>query len=245
MSVRPADPGPGEAVGGEKMARLLLIGDVGRFVKLLKNYLRRTTCRVNTAQGGEEAMTACRREIPDLVFLEVSVQDTGGIDLCRSLKTDPVLRAIPIVMVSPRELIGLCREAGCDEILPKPVTQEDFLARVRRFVSLRERMEGRIPVSLRVEFRARSKDHAAYTRDLSPHGTFIKSPQPLAVGTRLKLKIHLPGGKNSLALDAEVMRVVRPTAGSHLLPGLGVRFLDVSPEARRVLQEFIDERLSS
>ena len=66
-------------------------------------------------------MTACRREIPDLVFLEVSIQETSGIDLCRSLKTDPVLHAMPIVMVSPRELIGRCREAGCDEILPKPV----------------------------------------------------------------------------------------------------------------------------
>jgi hypothetical protein len=39
------------------------------------------------------------------------------------------------------------------------------------------------------------------------------------------------------------MRVVRPAAGSHLLPGIGVRFLDASPEASRALQELIDERL--
>jgi uncharacterized protein (TIGR02266 family) len=243
MPVRPAAPGSGEVAGGEKVARLLLIGDVRRFVELLKNYLRRTTCRINTARGGEEAMAACRREMPDVVFLEVSVQDAGGIDLCRSLKNDPVLRAIPVVMVPPRELIDRCRAAGCDETLPKPVTQEDFLARVRKFISLRERMEGRIPVSLKVEFRARSKDHVAYTKDLSPHGAFIKSPQPLPVGTRLKLKIHLPGERAALSLDGEVMRAVRPAAGSHLLPGIGVRFLDASPEARRALQELIDERL--
>ena len=242
MSDVTRDPDPARTGAQEKIARILLVDDVRRYVELLKNYLRRTSCRIITASRGEEALAACRREKPDLVFLDASIDDPGGIELCRTLKSDPMLRAIPVVLVASREMIERCREAGCDDILLKPVAQEEFLARVRRFVELREREEGRIPTSLRLRYRSRSGEVTAYTKDLSPHGTFIKTSDPLAVGARLKVTLHLSKKGAPITLDAEVMRVVRPAAGSYLLPGMGVRFLEVTPEERRALEGFINER---
>ena len=243
MSDLTPEPGPLKAGAPEKIARILLVDDVRRYLELLKNYLRRTTCRIITASHGEETLAACRREKPDLVFLDASIDDPGGIDLCRSLKSDPVLRSIPVVLVASREMIERCREAGCDDILTKPVTQEKFLARVRRFVELREREEGRIPISLRLRYRSRSGEVTAFTKDLSPQGTFIKTTVPLAVGARLKVTLQLSKKDEPLTLNAEVMRVVRPAAGGHLLPGMGVRFLEVTPEERRAIERFIKERL--
>jgi uncharacterized protein (TIGR02266 family) len=90
----------------------------------------------------------------------------------------------------------------------------------------------------------RDSRYRAYTKDVSPHGIFLKSPRPLAPGTRLSLEIHLPGRVDPLLIEGEVRRVVEGRAGSLLLPGIGVRFLDIGPEARGVLEDFIAARLN-
>jgi len=79
---------------------------------------------------------------------------------------------------------------------------------------------------------------------------FLKSPRPFAIGARLRLTLHLPmrpaaGGPRittSLSLEGEVRRVVRPSPGEHLLPGVGVRFLEMSPEAMDCIETFIASR---
>ncbi len=241
----PHRPDPGStspSAEPERIARILLVDDVRRFIELLKNYLRRTTCRVATARTGPEALAICRRDKPDLVFLDEAMPEMSGLEVCRALKADPLLRAVPVVLVTARDRVGECRDAGCDEAIVKPVRQEDFLETVRRFAPLRERLEDRIPISLRVEFTVRSAAYAAFTKDLSPHGMFLKSPRPFALGTRLQLTLHLPGGRPALRLAGEVRRVVEATPGSHLIPGVGVRFTEVDPEALKALREFIAER---
>jgi len=234
----------------DRVVRILLVDDVLPLIELQKNYLKRTTCRILTARTGSQALQLCRRDPPDLVLLDAAMPEMDGISACRSLKADPVLGRIPIVIVTSADRREECLRAGCDDVLIKPFESTDFLERVRRFVPLAERLESRIPVSCRVEFRARIGSYTAYTRDLSAHGMFLKSPRPFAVGTRLQMVIHLPrprGGRPSekpapLPVEGEVRRIIRQAAGSRLLPGIGIRFVDPPPEALRVIEEFIAAR---
>jgi uncharacterized protein (TIGR02266 family) len=237
---RSAPPPPEE---GAATASILLVEDVRHFVDLLKNYLRRTTCRVLRARNGSEGIALCRQERPDLVFLDAEMRGTSGIEICRVLKADPLLRGIPIVIVTSGDRQDECRAAGCDGLIIKPVTHEKFLDQVRTFVELLERQEHRIPVSLRVDFKAPTGLYTAFTRDLSPHGTFLKSPRPFAPGTRLRLTIHLPRRSGTLEVDAEVRRVIDAVPGSHLLAGVGVRFVEIPPAVKGALEDFIAERL--
>jgi len=165
-----------------RVVRILLVDDVLRLIELQKNYLKRTTCRILTARTGSQALQLCRRDPPDLVLLDAAMPEMDGISACRSLKADPVLGRIPIVIVTSADRREECLRAGCDDVLIKPFESTAFLEKVRRFVPLAERLESRIPVSCRVEFRARIGSYTAYTRDLSAHGMFLKSPRPFAVG---------------------------------------------------------------
>jgi len=234
----------------DRVVRILLVDDVLPLIELQKNYLKRTTCRILTARTGSQALQLCRRDPPDLVLLDAAMPEMDGVSACRSLKADPVLGRIPIVIVTSADRREECLRAGCDDVLIKPFESTAFLEKVRRFVPLAERLESRIPVSCRVEFRARIGSYTAYTRDLSAHGMFLKSPRPFAVGTRLQMVIHLPrprGGRPSerpapLPVEGEVRRIIRQAAGSRLLPGIGIRFVDPPPAALRVIEEFIAAR---
>ena len=237
------------ASGEERVVRILLVDDVLLFIELQKSYLKRTTCRVLTARTGAQALKICRRDRPDLIVLDEAMPEMDGIEACRHLKADPIVGSVPVVIATTEGRREECLRAGCDDVLIKPFAAPAFLEIIRRFAPLMERQESRTPVSCRVEFSARSGTYAAYTRDLSPHGMFLKSPRPFAAGTRLRLVLHLPerqgaAGRRtrSVELLGEVRRVVRPTPGSSLLPGVGVRFLDTPPEALRVIEEFIAAR---
>jgi CheY-like chemotaxis protein/Tfp pilus assembly protein PilZ len=232
------------------VVRFLLVDDVLPFIELQKNYLKRTTCRIQTARTGTQALNLCRQDPPDLVFLDAEMPEMSGIETCRLMKADRALVRIPVVIVTPADRREECLRAGCDDVLVKPFEAATFLETVRRFVSLLERREVRIPVSCRVEFRTRSGSYAAYTRDLSTRGLFLKSPRPFATGTRLQMLIRLPSRRGErglespapLALEGEVRRSLRPDPGSHLLAGIGVRFVDPPAEVLRVIEEFIAKR---
>jgi len=235
--------------GEERVVRILLVDDVLPFIELQKAYLKRTSCRVVTARTGVQALKICRQDRPDLVILDEAMPEMDGIEACRHLKADPVVGSVPIVIVTTEGRREDCLRAGCDDVLIKPFDAPAFLEKVRRYAPLLERLENRIPVSCRVEFSARTGSYAAYTRDISPHGLFLKSVRPFAIGTRLRLVLHLPvrqdpAGRRTrpLELQGEVRRLVRPAPGSHFLPGVGVRFLDIPPEALMAIEEFIAAR---
>jgi len=244
-----ASPGAPRAAGEERVVRILLVDDLLPFIELQKAYLKRTTCGIVTARTGAQALRICRQDRPDLVILDEAMPVMDGIEACRHLKADPIVGSVPVVILTTEGRREHCLQAGCDDVLIKPFDAPAFLEKVRRYTPLLERVESRIPVSCRVEFSTRTGSYTAYTRDLSPHGLFLKSARPFAVGSPLRLVLHLPerqgpAGRRtrSLELQGEVRRVVRPAPGTNLLPGVGVRFLDIPPEALLAIEEFIAAR---
>lgn len=235
--------GPGTPTPEGEVARILLVDDLLPLLEMHRRYLRRTTCRVLTARTGAETVSLCRLERPDLVFLDATLPDQSGIETCRILKGDPALRPIPVVLLATEELREACMSSGCQAVLLKPVSQEAFLGQVRRFVRLLERQELRVPASLRVTFTVGRRTYAAFTRDVSPRGVFLKTSRLFAPGTRVVLSIALPSGP--VGAEGEIRRIVEKRAGSHLLPGIGVLFIDPPPEeTTRALAAFVAERLA-
>ncbi|NCQ59096.1 MAG: TIGR02266 family protein [Myxococcales bacterium] len=72
----------------------------------------------------------------------------------------------------------------------------------------------------------------SYVENISEMGIFIRSDDPLAIGERLRLRFG-PEGEEPLDLEGEVMWVnpLRPD-GENLNPGMGVRFVSLTPEER-------------
>jgi len=90
----------------------------------------------------------------------------------------------------------------------------------------------RYETSISVDYSSGDTFLFSYIQNISEMGIFIRSDDPLPVGTVLKLRFHLPGGL-PIEVGGEVTWVnpYRPF-GDNLNPGMGVSFVELSAELR-------------
>src|SRR5439155_2408604 len=93
-------------------------------------------------------------------------------------------------------------------------------------------------ITLRIKFKSESVDHfiARYGADVRPGGIFIRTREPLGVGTNLRFEFSLAGGQALLIGHGTVVWVREPDqARAGVVPGMGVRFDKLSPESQNTL----------
>jgi DNA-binding response OmpR family regulator len=121
-------------------AKVLVVDDTERNVKLLADLLTFKGYAVVTASGGKEALERIAAEQPDLVLLDVMMPDMNGYDVCRKIRETPATAMLPVVMVTALDpanerVKGI--EAGADDFLSKPINQAELLARVRSLLRVK------------------------------------------------------------------------------------------------------------
>ncbi len=120
--------------------RILIVDDNPTNVKVLQTRLASEGYEIVTAADGEEGLAAARREMPDLVLLDVMMPKLDGFEVCRRLRADAGFPFTPIIMVTAmadsKDVVdGL--EAGGDEYLTKPVDHAALVARVRSMLRIK------------------------------------------------------------------------------------------------------------
>lgn len=102
------------------------------------------------------------------------------------------------------------------------------------------RTSERVAVTWSVDCRTEETFLYASIRNISELGIFVSTVDPLPVGTVLTLCFSPPGAPEPFLLSGRVQWVnrVKPLA-ENLNPGMGVRFLDLTLEARERLVEAI------
>lgn len=104
---------------------------------------------VRVIARGADALRAARNEPPDLVIIEMVLEDMMGIGLCRGLREDPELHRVPVIVVSPQASEVdrvLAFECGADDFVPAPFSGRELAARVNAVLRRETRRgEGRSP----------------------------------------------------------------------------------------------------
>ena len=114
-------------------ANLFIVEDEMPIVTLLKYNLEKEGHKVNFANNGEEALLAIQQKNPDLILLDWMLPDISGIEICKTLRKNNLLKDIPIIMLTAKgeeedKLKGF--QTGADDYVTKPFSQKELLARV-------------------------------------------------------------------------------------------------------------------
>jgi diguanylate cyclase (GGDEF)-like protein len=94
-----------------------------------------------TARDGQEALDQVAATLPDLILLDVMMPKLNGFEVCERLKSDPVTRIIPVIMVTALNEIEdkiKATESGADDFVSKPFNKLELLTRVKSLLRIKQ-----------------------------------------------------------------------------------------------------------
>lgn len=114
----------------DKSLHILVVDDDARICRLVSNYLSNEGYKVSIANDGKQMRQIFKRNAPDIVILDLILQNEDGIDLARELRA---ASDVGIIMLTSRQgqvdkIIGL--EVGADDYITKPFDNSELLARI-------------------------------------------------------------------------------------------------------------------
>jgi signal transduction histidine kinase/CheY-like chemotaxis protein len=115
-------------------ATVLVIDDDVTVFEIMKRELAGKNVKVINAPGGEEGLDRARQLRPDVIVLDLFLQDSDGWAVLASLKADPVLANVPVVMLTVAEEKNKAFALGASEYLVKPAERSELLATVSRYL---------------------------------------------------------------------------------------------------------------
>jgi CheY-like chemotaxis protein len=230
--------------------RILIAESSAIVLDIEKKCLEESGALLFTAGDCDGTLRAARKVKPWLIYLAYSLVG-GGDACCRALKSDPALQAIPVVMVcaisgdEPR----LCRAAGCDAVVARPIDRRDFLEVGLSLLSPTEPEAERTLCRTIVVCSDGQETFYGSIEDISSSGMFIASARPVTAGDRLSLMFILPWARAvAVRVNAQVSWVnsSKRRRNDRLPAGFGVHFPgpdDATVSQIRDYLEFMRQRL--
>lgn len=118
--------------------KILIVDDEQNIVISLEFLMKREGYEVSIASDGEEAVARIRAEQPDLVLLDVMMPRKGGFEVCQEVKSDPVLKAVRILMLTAKGRdteVARGLAMGADAYMTKPFSTRDLVEKVRAMLA--------------------------------------------------------------------------------------------------------------
>jgi two-component system, cell cycle response regulator DivK len=121
---------------------ILVVEDNPRNAKLLRDVLQATGYRTVDSTTAEEGLAIARRDLPDLILMDIQLPGMSGSTALQHLKSDPRTRDIPVIAVTasamPVERAQIL-EVGFDGYQAKPISVKALMAEVKTLLARGER----------------------------------------------------------------------------------------------------------
>jgi len=120
--------------------KILIVDDSENIRSVLQLKFEYLGYRVSTARDGDEALKIIETEHPDVVVLDVMMPRQNGFQVCRKIKSNPVLSDTPIIFLTAKgqkEDRFWGKDCGADEYLTKPFSAAELERVIERLMERR------------------------------------------------------------------------------------------------------------
>jgi len=116
------------------MAKILIVDDSPSQLTVLKRVVEKMGHQIVTAEDGAQGVEAARREMPDLILMDVVMPNLNGFQATRTISKDPKTSHIPIILVTTKEqdtdrVWGL--RQGAKAYVNKPVNESELTTTIK------------------------------------------------------------------------------------------------------------------
>jgi len=122
------------------LGRLLIIDDNPKNIQVAASILKQADYEVEFSLDGASGLGWLETSPFDLVLMDVMMPGDDGFQICRSIKSNPLLKNIPIIFVTAkadRESVVQGFEAGGEDYITKPYDSKELLVRVKNQIELK------------------------------------------------------------------------------------------------------------
>jgi CheY-like chemotaxis protein len=231
--------------------KVLLVDDVNLILELEKAFLKGLPVDLLIARNGAEALQIVKKERPDLIYMDLNMPVMDGLTCCKSLKGDPETSAIPVIMVTTHgreQDLLLCKSAGCDDYITKPINARLFVEKGRNCIADFERRRRRYAYSIDVQFLKDGEPRYGLTADISRGGLYIAVPNDSIPDDPVDLLFSLPLEGKAILVAARGRVAWENRRGNLKKPnypeGVGVEFTDIDPGMVVLIEQYLEEVLT-
>jgi len=117
-----------------KDIKILLVDDDADILEIVGFNLEAENYQVYTAKNGKEALTVAKKELPNLVILDVMMPEMDGIETCENMRKMPELNSTIITFLTARgedysQVAGF--DVGADDYITKPIKPKLLVSKVK------------------------------------------------------------------------------------------------------------------
>lgn len=107
------------------MPKLLIVDDDQETSEFLKEFFELRKCVVLTADSGKEALSLVREQNPDIILLDIRMDQMNGLEVLKSIKTyNKDIVVIMVTGLTDSETKQRAIELGADDFITKPVNEQ-------------------------------------------------------------------------------------------------------------------------
>lgn len=228
--------------------KVVIADDHASSLLYLSVLLRRMGFEVITAENGAAALKIIKMSPPDLVILDYTMPVMDGLAALRHIKSDSLLRDIPVVMItahSHREGVDEFRKLGAFGCVTKPINIDNLHEMLQRCITYsggKKRIHLRTAFSKIVAVTFNGLSRKFYAVSLSERGIYLRTDAPLP--PRTEVDIRLPIGPEGRLHVKGVVIYQKNILSSVIDPGMAVEFKDLSRQDEDILTACVAESLA-
>ncbi|MFN3908716.1 MAG: response regulator transcription factor [Flavobacterium sp.] len=118
----------------KKDIKILLVDDEPDILEILEYNLAQEGYQISTANNGKEAVIKAKKELPQLIILDVMMPEMDGIEACEQIRKIPELQQTIITFLTARsedysQVAGF--DAGADDYIAKPIKPKVLVSKIK------------------------------------------------------------------------------------------------------------------